>query len=90
MSDGEISKIVTKIFKLSPYEIAKRLNLKTPIYRESAAYGHMGRTPEKKTKIFFRGNQSLVREVELFPWEKLDYVEKVKKTFKLNKEKARV
>ena len=90
MSDGEISKIVTKIFKLSPYEIAKRLNLKTPIYRESAAYGHMGRTPEKKTKIFFRGNQSLVREVELFPWEKLDYVEKVQKAFKLNKEKARV
>ena len=90
MSDGEISKIVTKIFKLSPYEIAKRLNLKTPIYRESAAYGHMGRTPEKKTKIFFRGNQFIVREVELFPWEKLDYVEKVKKTFKLNKEKARV
>ena len=90
MSDGQISEAVTKIFKLSPYEIAKRLNLKTPIYRESAAYGHMGRTPEKKTKIFFRGNQSLVREVELFPWEKLDYVEKVKKTFKLNKEKARV
>lgn len=90
MSDGQISEAVTKIFKLSPYEIAKRLNLKTPIYRESAAYGHMGRTPEKKTKIFFRGNQSLVREVELFPWEKLDYVEKVKKAFKLNKEKARV
>lgn len=90
MPDGEISKIVTKIFKLSPYEIAKRLNLKTPIYRESAAYGHMGRTPEKKTKIFFRGNQSIAREVELFPWEKLDYVEKVQKAFKLNKEKARV
>jgi len=90
MSDGQISESVTKIFKLSPYEIAKRLNLKKPIYRESAAYGHMGRTPEKKTKIFFRGNQSLVREVELFPWEKLDYVEKVKKAFKLNKEKARV
>ena len=90
MSDGQISEAVTKIFKLSPYEIAKRLNLKTPIYRESAAYGHMGRTPEKKTKIFFRGNQFIVREVELFPWEKLDYVEKVKKTFKLNKEKARV
>lgn len=90
MSDGEISEIVTKIFKLSPYEIAKRLNLKTPIYRESAAYGHMGRTPEKKTKIFFRGNQSIAREVELFPWEKLDYVEKVKKAFKLSKEKARI
>ena len=89
-TDGEISEIVSNIFKLSPYEITKRLNLKTPIYRETAAYGHMGRTPEKKTKIFFRGNQSISKEVTLFPWEKLDYVEKVQKAFKLDKEKARL
>jgi S-adenosylmethionine synthetase len=89
-SDGEISEIISNLFKLSPYEITKRLNLKTPIYRETAAYGHMGRTPEKKIKIFFRGNQSIAREVSLFPWERLDYVEKVQKAFKLDKEKARL
>ena len=89
-TDGEISEIVSGIFKLSPYEITKRLNLKTPIYGETAAYGHMGRTPEKKTKVFFRVNQSIVKEVKLFPWEKLDHVEKIQKAFKLDKEKARV
>lgn len=89
-TDGEISEIVGKIFRLSPYEITKRLDLKTPIYRETAAYGHMGRTPERKTKIFFKGNQSISKDVVLFPWEKLDYVEKVQKAFKLDKEKARI
>ena len=75
---------------MSPYQITKRLNLKSPIYRETASYGHMGRTPEKKTKIFFRGNQAIVKDVDLFPWERLDYVEKVQKAFKLDREKARV
>lgn len=89
-TDEEISEIVSRIFKLSPYEITKRLNLKTPIYRETAAYGHMGRTPEKKTKVFFKGNQSIVKEVDLFPWEKLDYIDKIQKSFKIDKEKARV
>jgi S-adenosylmethionine synthetase len=89
-TDGEISEIVSRIFKLSPYEITKRLNLKTPIYRETAAYGHMGRTPEKKTKVFFKANQSIVKEVDLFPWEKLDYIDKIQKSFKIGKEKARV
>ena len=89
-TDEQIAEGVRKIFKLSPYEITKRLNLKTPIYRESAAYGHMGRTPEKKTKIFFRGNQSIAKEVDLFPWEKLDYVDKILKEFNLDKEKARI
>ncbi len=89
-SDSEISRIVGEIFKMSPYQITKRLNLKSPIYRESASYGHMGRTPEKKTKIFFKGNQSIVKDVDLFPWERLDYVEKVQKAFKLDREKARV
>ena len=90
ITDDRIAEGVRKIFKLSPYEITKRLNLKTPIYRESAAYGHMGRTPEKKTKIFFRGNQSIAKDVELFPWEKLDHVDQILKEFKLEKEKARI
>ena len=83
MTDGEISEMVKEIFDMTPYAIEKRLKLRSPIYSETASYGHMGRTPEKKTKIFFKGNQAIAKEVELFTWEKLDYVEKVKKTFKI-------
>jgi S-adenosylmethionine synthetase len=83
MTDGEISEGVEKIFDMTPYAIEKRLKLRNPIYSETASYGHMGRQPETKTKIFMKGNQSIVKEVDLFTWEKLDYVEKVKKTFKI-------
>ena len=83
MTDGEISETVEKIFDMTPYAIEKRLKLRNPIYSETASYGHMGRQPEKKTKIFMKGSQPISKEVELFTWEKLDYVEKVKKTFKL-------
>jgi S-adenosylmethionine synthetase len=83
MTDGEISEAVEKIFDMTPYAIEKRLKLRNPIYSETASYGHMGRQPETKTKIFMKGNQSIAKEVELFTWEKLDYVEKVKKAFKI-------
>ena len=83
MTDGEISEAVEKIFDMTPYAIEKRLKLRNPIYSETASYGHMGRQPETKTKIFMKGNQAIVKEVELFTWEKLDYVEKVKKAFKI-------
>jgi S-adenosylmethionine synthetase len=83
MTDGEISEGVEKIFDMTPYAIEKRLKLRNPIYSETASYGHMGRQPETKTKIFMKGNQPIVKEVELFTWEKLDYVEKVKKAFKI-------
>jgi len=83
MTDGEISEAVEKIFDMTPYAIEKRLKLRNPIYSETASYGHMGRQPETKTKVFMKGNQAIVKEVELFTWEKLDYVEKVKKAFKI-------
>ena len=83
MPDGKISEIVETIFDMTPYAIEKRLKLRNPIYSETASYGHMGRQPETKTKIFMKGNQPIVKEVELFTWEKLDYVEKVKKAFKI-------
>jgi len=83
MTDGEISEGVEKIFDMTPYAIEKRLKLRNPIYSETASYGHMGRHPETKTKIFMKGNQPIVKEVELFTWEKLDYVEKVKRAFKI-------
>jgi S-adenosylmethionine synthetase len=84
MSDGEISKIVESIFDMRPYFIEQRLKLRTPIYSETAAYGHMGRENQVISKTFMTpdGKKKTVK-VELFTWEKLDYVDKVKKAFKL-------
>jgi S-adenosylmethionine synthetase len=82
MTDGEISKVVENVFDMRPYFIEQRLKLRNPIYSETAAYGHMGRTPETVTKTFQLPNgapKSVI--VELFTWEKLDYVDKVKAAF---------
>ncbi len=83
MSDGEIAEKLLQIFSMTPKNIEKRLKLREPIYAESAAYGHMGRTPEIVKKSFKVGNQTIEKEVELFTWEKLDYVEKIKEAFGL-------
>ncbi|MFY9243230.1 MAG: methionine adenosyltransferase [Polaribacter sp.] len=84
LTDGEISKIVESIFDMRPYFIEKRLKLRTPIYSETAAYGHMGRTPEVKTVTFTNPmGETVSEEVETFTWEKLDYVDKVKAAFHL-------
>ena len=84
MGDGEISKIVETIFDMRPYFIETRLKLRSPIYSETAAYGHMGRKNEVVTKTFELPNgETLPMEVELFTWEKLDYVDKVKSAFKI-------
>jgi len=83
-TDGEISKIVESIFDMRPYFIEQRLKLRTPIYSETAAYGHMGRTPEVKTLTFKNPmGQEVTETVETFTWEKLDYVDKVKAAFDL-------
>ena len=82
MSDGEIAQKVSQLFDLRPKAIEERLKLRNPIYSETAAYGHMGRTPQTVTKTFTsRYLDSVTLEVELFTWEKLDYVEKVKEAF---------
>jgi S-adenosylmethionine synthetase len=84
MSDGEIAKLVEKIFDMTPYGIETRLKLRNPIYSETAAYGHMGRKNEVVTKTFTSPDgKKMSKKVELFTWEKLDYVDKVKKAFKL-------
>ncbi len=81
-TDGEIAKIVEGIFDLRPYFIEKRLKLRNPIYSETAAYGHMGRKNEVVTKVFNEGKSNELKvEVELFTWEKLDYVDQVKTAF---------
>ena len=84
MNDGAIAKIVEKVFDMRPYAIEQRLKLRNPIYSETAAYGHMGRKAETVTKVFNKGkdNEKKVK-VDLFTWEKLDYVDAVKKAFKL-------
>lgn len=84
MTDGEISKVVETIFDMRPYFIEQRLKLRNPIYSETAAYGHMGRTPETVTKTFKSPNgEDKTVTVELFTWEKLDFVDKVKAAFKI-------
>lgn len=84
MSDGQIAREVGKLFDMRPYAIEKRFKLRTPIYFETASYGHMGRKPVTVTKVFNKGkdNEKKVK-VELFPWEKLDYVKAIKKAFNL-------
>src|SRR5574344_1554341 len=85
MSDGEIAKVINKMFDLRPKAIEERLKLRFPIYSETAAYGHMGRNPETVKKVFHSPyvNDKVV-EVELFTWEKLDYVDKIKSAFGLD------
>ncbi len=84
ITDGEISKRIEKIFDMRPYAIETRFNLRTPIYSETAAYGHMGRKTEVKTKHFTDGSgHTKSMKVKLFPWEELNYVDKIKKEFNL-------
>lgn len=84
MNDGQIAKIVEKVFDMRPYFIEKRLKLRQPMYSECAAYGHMGREPEVVSKTFVSGDgKKKTMKVELFTWEKLDFVSKVKKAFKI-------
>lgn len=84
MSDGEIAQTVGKLFDLRPKAIEERLKLRNPIYEETAAYGHMGRKPQIVTKTFqSRYMEPKTVEVELFTWEKLDYVDQIKKEFNL-------
>ena len=84
MTDGEIARKIDELFDLRPRAIEERLKLRNPIYTETAAYGHMGRKPEVVTKSFrsrYEGDKDVT--VELFTWEKLDYVEKVREAFGL-------
>ncbi|WP_299253791.1 methionine adenosyltransferase [uncultured Cytophaga sp.] len=81
-TDGQIAKIVEALFDMRPYAIEQRLQLRNPIYSETAAYGHMGRKPQIVTKTFKSNDGKVIKKkVELFTWEKLDFVEKVRKAF---------
>lgn len=83
-SDGEIGKKIQEIFDLRPFAIEHDLKLRNPIYLETAAYGHMGKSPQTITKVFDSPYAGRVeKKVELFTWEKLDKVEDIKKAFGL-------
>lgn len=82
-TDGEIAKIVEQIFDMRPAAIIERLKLKSPIYIDTAAYGHMGRTPELKTYSFEEEGTAKELTIETFTWEKLDYIDKVKSAFEI-------
>ncbi|MDB5225996.1 MAG: methionine adenosyltransferase [Bacteroidota bacterium] len=87
LSDGEIANIMLKLpeFDMRPYFIEKRFNLRTPIYAETAAYGHMGRESKTVEKIFNKGRENELKvKVKLFPWEELNAVDVVKKAFKIS------
>tara|TARA_B100000575_G_scaffold20832_1_gene14361 strand:- start:1718 stop:2968 length:1251 start_codon:yes stop_codon:yes gene_type:complete len=84
ISDSELAKIIEKIFDMRPYFIEQRLKLRNPIYTETAAYGHMGRKPEIVSKTFNSPTgESKTLEVELFTWEKLDFVKKIKQSLNI-------
>lgn len=82
MTDGEIAHKIGELFDLRPAAIERALKLRQPIYEETASYGHVGRTPEVKTKTFTApGQPDKQVKVELFTWEKLDKVDEIKKAF---------
>ncbi len=85
LSAGEISRRVSELFDMKPYAIEKRLKLRNPIYKETASYGHLGREPQTVTKKFVSANglDVVETEVELFTWEKLDFVDPIKQAFGL-------
>ncbi|MEM9821203.1 MAG: methionine adenosyltransferase [Bacteroidota bacterium] len=84
MDDGQIAQLVEQVFDMRPYAIERRLKLRKPIYSDTAAYGHMGRTSEKKEVSFINGSGKVkTMKIETFTWEKLDFVKAVKKAFKI-------
>jgi S-adenosylmethionine synthetase len=94
LHDGEIAKIIEEIFDMRPFAIIKRFQLKNPIFEETASYGHFGRDPyEKEVEVFYHdettytknvnGEEKIVKKVPFFGWEKLDYVDILKKAFEL-------
>ncbi|PRX57824.1 methionine adenosyltransferase [Flagellimonas meridianipacifica] len=85
MNDGEIAKKASELFDMRPFAIEERLKLRNPMYLETAAYGHMGKTPRTVTKVFESPyNGKVEKEIELFTWEKLDMIQEVKAAFDLS------
>jgi len=90
MTDGQIAATIAKMpeFDMRPYFIEQRFKLRTPIYQETAAYGHMGRESREVTKVFNKGKKNEKKiKVRLFPWEELNHREKVQAVFGISPSK---
>ncbi len=83
MTDGEIAERVKRLFDLRPYAIVERFGLKNPIFRPTAAYGHMGRDPYEGEVIVYEDGKPQQKTVQFFGWERLDMVDTIKKEFKI-------
>jgi S-adenosylmethionine synthetase len=83
IDDGEIAKKIEAIFDLRPSAIVKRFNLKKPIFSDTAAYGHMGREPQVRNILIHSDGKEVYEDVQFFGWEKLDYVDNLRKEFNL-------
>ena len=84
INDGAIAEKLVRIFDMRPYSIEQRFQLRTPIYSETAAYGHMGRKTETVTKSFVNGSRETITKTDkLFPWEELNMVSVIKSEFGL-------
>ena len=81
MNDSEISDKISRIFDLKPAAITEKFKLKDPIYTPTASYGHMGRDSKKVTYTLNNSNNNITKEVELFPWEKVDCIDQIKSEF---------
>ncbi|WP_135080803.1 methionine adenosyltransferase [Terasakiella sp. SH-1] len=66
VDEEKIAKIASEIMDLSPRGIREHLQLNRPIYKETSAYGHFGRTPTEQGH---------------FSWEKTDLVDELKRQF---------
>ncbi|MCD4795401.1 MAG: methionine adenosyltransferase [Bacteroidales bacterium] len=83
LPDNEIADKINELFDMRPAAIVKRFGLKNPVFRDTAAYGHMGRKPYTKEVVFSKNGATYTKEVEFFAWEKLDAVNKIKDAFNL-------
>ena len=87
---GGMEMCSSKCVDMKPASIVARFHLKDPVFGPTAAYGHMGREPKKaEIDVYYSGKKE-TKEVQLFAWEKLDYVEKIKASFQLEKAEVQV
>ena len=81
MSDPEIALKVSDLFDMRPRSIEKRFGLRNPIYRATAAYGHVGRKPADTTFVSAIQRDKVERDVRQFAWEELDMVPVIREAF---------
>jgi len=83
MTDSEISNKINDLFDLKPATIIERFKLTDPIYTPTASYGHMGRKHQKINYTLNNSGEKIGKMVNLFPWEKLDFIADIKSSFNI-------